>query len=44
MGLPLVYGIIKMHKGQINVTSNTDIEKGSTGTRFSIRSPKKPIV
>jgi len=43
MGLPLVYGIIKMHKGQINVTSNTDIEKGSTGTRFSIRSPKKPI-
>lgn len=44
MGLPLVYGIVKMHKGQINVKSNTDIEKGPTGTAFSIRLPKKPIV
>jgi len=44
MGLPLVYGIIKMHKGQINVTSNTNNEKGPIGTRFSIRSPKKSII
>lgn len=44
MGLPLVYGIVKMHKGQINVESNTDIKKGPKGTRFIIRLPKKPII
>ncbi len=40
MGLPLVYGIIKMHKGQITVESNTDINKGITGTQFKIKLPK----
>lgn len=44
MGLPLVYGIVKMHKGQINVKSNADNNKGPTGTKFIIRLPKKPII
>lgn len=40
LGLPLIYGIIKMHKGQINVRSNADQDKGSTGTTFTIKIPK----
>jgi len=44
MGLPLVYGIVKMHKGQINVESNTNTDNGITGTQFKIRLPKKPSV
>ena len=44
MGLPLVYGIVKMHKGQINVESNTNIDSGITGTQFKIRLPKKQSV
>lgn len=44
MGLPLVYGIVKMHKGQINVNSNADSNAGPTGTTFIIRLPKKPII
>lgn len=40
LGLPLVYGIVKMHKGQINVISNTDENKGKTGTTFIIDVPK----
>ncbi len=41
LGLPLVYGIVKMHKGQIKVTSNTDTAKGPTGTEFNIILPRK---
>ncbi len=44
MGLPLVYGIVKMHKGQINVESNTNENIGPTGTQFIIRLPKKLII
>ena len=44
MGLPLVYGIVKMHKGQINMESNSKLENGPLGTRFIIRLPKKPII
>ncbi|MDX9929694.1 MAG: Cache 3/Cache 2 fusion domain-containing protein [Bacteroidales bacterium] len=40
LGLPLVYGIVKMHKGRINVISNTDPSKGATGTRFCITLPR----
>lgn len=40
LGLPLAYGIVKMHKGQIHVTSNSDPEKGQTGTHFKITIPK----
>lgn len=40
LGLPLVYGIIKMHKGKIAVESNTDKEKAPTGTTFKITLPR----
>lgn len=43
MGLPLVYGIIKMHRGQILVESNSMIENGPTGTTFKIELPRKPL-
>lgn len=42
LGLPLCYGIVKMHKGQINVISNNNPEKGPTGTTFTITLPRKP--
>jgi len=42
LGLPLVYGIIKMHKGKIFVKSNTDPNKGPTGTNFIITLPRNP--
>ena len=41
LGLPLIYGIVKMHKGQITVQSNADPEKGETGTTFKITIPRK---
>lgn len=40
LGLPLIYGIVKMHNGKITVESNTNIQKGPTGTRFTISIPK----
>ncbi|MFP4548562.1 MAG: [Fe-Fe] hydrogenase large subunit C-terminal domain-containing protein [Fidelibacterota bacterium] len=43
LGLSVIYGIIKMHKGDISVKSNTDPAKGPTGTTFKIRLPKKSI-
>ncbi len=43
MGLPLVYGIVKMHKGQIKVKSVNDPNVGATGTRFKITLPRKPL-
>ncbi len=39
LGLPLVYGIIKIHKGKISIKSNTDSKKGQTGTSFKITLP-----
>ncbi|MBK9292144.1 MAG: 4Fe-4S binding protein [Bacteroidetes bacterium] len=43
LGLPLCYGIVKMHKGQIHVSSNNQPEKGPTGTTFTITLPRKPL-
>lgn len=40
LGLATTYGIIKMHKGNITVESNTDKNKGETGTTFTITLPK----
>jgi iron only hydrogenase large subunit-like protein/nitrogen-specific signal transduction histidine kinase len=40
LGLPTIYGIIKMHKGKINFKSNTDPEKGKTGTCFTLEIPR----
>lgn len=40
LGLSISYGIIKMHKGAISVTSNCDKENGKTGTEFRIVLPR----
>ena len=40
LGLPLVYGIVKMHKGKINVKSNNKKENKKTGTTFTISIPR----
>jgi C4-dicarboxylate-specific signal transduction histidine kinase len=41
LGLPLLYGIVKMHKGQIQVESNNNPEKGPTGTTFKVKIPRR---
>jgi nitrogen-specific signal transduction histidine kinase len=40
LGLATIYGIVKMHKGKIEVESNTDKSVGPTGTTFKIIIPK----
>jgi signal transduction histidine kinase/iron only hydrogenase large subunit-like protein len=40
LGLPLVYGIVKMHQGKIDVKSNADPGQGATGTTFIINFPR----
>lgn len=40
LGLPIIYGIVKMHKGNIKVESNTDESKGEVGTTFTVTIPK----
>ena len=41
LGLATAYGIVKMHKGQITVESNTEPAKGPTGTSFKIVLPRR---
>lgn len=41
LGLPLIYGIVKMHNGQINIETNDDPSKGPTGTCFKIKIPRQ---
>ncbi|GAB1403928.1 MAG: [Fe-Fe] hydrogenase large subunit C-terminal domain-containing protein [Lentimicrobiaceae bacterium] len=40
LGLPIIYGIVKMHKGNITYVSNANPEKGATGTTFTITLPR----
>ena len=40
LGLATTYGIIKMHKGKIEVESNNDPVTGPTGTSFKIFLPR----
>jgi iron only hydrogenase large subunit-like protein len=40
LGLATTYGIVKMHRGQIDVKSNTKPEKGPAGTEFIIKLPR----
>jgi two-component system NtrC family sensor kinase len=41
LGLAVVYGIVKMHRGDISVESNADPAAGPTGTTFTIKLPRK---
>jgi signal transduction histidine kinase len=41
LGLATAYGIVKMHKGQISAESNTDPDRGPTGTSFKIVLPRR---
>ena len=41
LGLSVIYGVVKMHHGDIRVKSNADETKGSTGTVFTVSLPKK---
>lgn len=40
LGLSITYGIVKMHSGDIRVTSETDPRAGATGTTFSVQLPR----
>ena len=42
LGLAVTYGIVKMHRGDITVTSNADPAKGATGTTFTVISAPPP--
>jgi iron only hydrogenase large subunit-like protein/nitrogen-specific signal transduction histidine kinase len=42
LGLAVVYGIVKMHRGDISVKSNADPAAGPTGTRFTVKLPRRP--
>lgn len=41
LGLATAYGVVKMHKGKIEVSSNSDPGKGETGTTFTISLPRR---
>lgn len=41
LGLAVAYGIIKMHRGHIDVRSNADPAAGPTGTTFVVRVPRQ---
>lgn len=40
LGLPVSYGIVKMHRGDIRYESNADPEQGPTGTTFFVTVPR----
>jgi Na+-translocating ferredoxin:NAD+ oxidoreductase RNF subunit RnfB len=44
LGLPIIYGIVKMHKGDVTVKSNIDPAEGPTGTTFMITIPRNRLV
>lgn len=41
LGLPVVYGIVKLHRGDISVESNADPNLGPTGSIFRVRLPRQ---
>ncbi|MCK9521553.1 MAG: ATP-binding protein [Proteobacteria bacterium] len=41
LGLAVSYGIVKMHRGDIAVSSNTNPEVAPTGTAFTIKLPRR---
>jgi len=40
LGLAVTYGIVKMHRGDIEVASNNDLSQGPTGTTFTVTLPR----
>jgi signal transduction histidine kinase len=40
LGLPVSYGIVKMHRGDIRAESNADPAAGPTGTTFTVTLPR----
>jgi len=40
LGLATTYGVVKMHRGHIDVKSNNTPEKGPTGTEFILKFPR----
>jgi len=40
LGLAIIYGIVKMHSGNIRVQSNNDPQAGPTGTTFTVTLPR----
>lgn len=41
LGLPVIYGIVKMHRGEIKAESNADPAAGPTGTCFTVTLPRQ---
>ena len=41
LGLPVCYGIVKMHRGDIEVSSNADPASGPTGTTITVTLPRR---
>jgi signal transduction histidine kinase len=41
LGLPVVYGIVKLHRGDISVESNVDPNLGPTGSTFRVKLPRE---
>jgi len=41
LGLAMVYGIVKMHRGDIRVESNADPAAGPTGSTFTVILPRR---
>lgn len=43
LGLAVVYGIVKMHRGDIRAESNCDPRAGATGTTFTVTLPRHGV-
>jgi len=41
LGLPVVYGIVKLHRGEITVESNPDPLAGPRGSTFRVKLPRE---
>ena len=43
LGLPVTHGIVKMHRGSIDVRSNADPSAGPTETTFVVKLPRREL-
>jgi len=41
LGLSVIYGIVKMHNGDVLLESNADPARGPTGTTFTVTLPRR---